>query len=295
MWSERPCQRKKGLLKRDVPAGPPVAPVVKIAAMRGEKLLFAVVIAALPMHAQADCPTAGTRAVAVKSISDGDTFFTTDGAEVDLAGLLAPGSGGERIGKTQARAATEALAQALAGSVSLAFAGAEKDRYGRLPAQVFVGAEWIQGKLLRAGLARADPETAPACAKKLLAAETESREAKRGLWAAGMFAVLPSDKVRGGYDTFQIVEGTVQAVAQQKGRVYLDFGADWKTDFTAMIAPDSVKEFRREKINLKKLANQPVRVRGWVESYYGPEIELFTPGALEILQQTSAQAKRPGD
>ena len=88
-------------------------------------------------RAWADCPSAGSRAVTLKSVSDGDTFFTVVGEEVDLDGVLVPGSGGEKIGTAQSNEARAALADLLKqGAISLAFAGQEKDRYGRLKAQV---------------------------------------------------------------------------------------------------------------------------------------------------------------
>ena len=253
----------------------------------------------MPGLAHAHCPTAGTRTVALKSVADGDTFFTYDGAEVDLAGVLAPGSGGERITRTQANAARAVLAQAHSGDVlSLAFAGPEKDRYDRLKAQVFAGSEWVQEAVLRAGLALANPDLASdACANELLAAEGQAREAKSGHWGDGGFAVRTPDDLKKLISTFQIVEGTVQAVAMQKGRAYLDFDPDWKTEFTVTIAPEDMKVFRTAKFDVKGLAGKHVRVHGWLESYYGPEMEIARPASIELLDMALSPApknEKPG-
>lgn len=241
---------------------------------------------------------AGTRAVMLKSLVDGDTFLTSDGAEVDLAGVLAPGSGGEYASKTKANAAREELAQALAnGALSLGFAGAEKDRHGRLPAQVFANNEWVQGMLLRGGLARANPETAAACAQELLAAEAEARDTKRGHWGDSSFVVYGPDSLAHKEGTFQIVEGTVQTVAVQRARVYLNFGADWHSDFTVTIAPEDMKLFRHEKVNVKAFQGKRVRVRGWVEFYHGLEIEVGQSVAIEVLDEAAAPTpknEKPG-
>ena len=224
----------------------------------------------------------------LKSVADGDTFLTTEGAEVDLDGVLALGSGGEN----EARAALADLLKQ--GAISLAFAGQEKDRYGRLRAQVFTGTEWVQGALLRAGLARAAPElSGDACAPELLAAEAEARNAKRGHWGDGNFAVLTPEELTGKTGTFQILEGRVQNTATQHGRIYLNFGPDWHSDFTVTISKDDAKRFRAAHVNLRKLKGKRVRVRGWLESYYGPEMEIARPGAIENLEPAPVKQKKP--
>ena len=235
----------------------------------------------------------------LKTVTDGDTFFTSDGAEVDLDGVLAPGSGGEKIGKRLAVQARKALSDALMqGALSLAFAGQEKDRYGRMKAQVFTGTEWVQGTLLRQGLVRFAPEMAgDACAQELLAAEAQARDAKLGHWSDGVFTVLTPDDLSSKTGTFQIVEGKVQSSSTQHGRIYLNFGADWHTDFTVTVSKDDAKRFRAAYINLRKLDGKRVRVRGWLQSYYGPEMEIARASAIENLEPDQPKArkrKRPG-
>jgi micrococcal nuclease len=167
-----------------------------------------------------------------------------------------------------------------------------------LKAQVFTGSEWMQGALLRQGVVRVAPELAgDACAHELLAAEAQAREAKHGHWGDGSFAVLTPDDLADKIGTFQIVEGKVQSTATQHGRVYLNFGPDWHSDFTVTVAQEDAKRFRAAHINLRKLAGKRVRVRGWLESYYGPEIEIARPGAIENLEPDRPKPhkrKRPG-
>lgn len=261
--------------------------------------LLAVLLSAAAGHALAACPIAGTRIVTLKTVTDGDTFFTTDGAEVDLDGVLAPGSGGEKVDKRLADQARNALSDALKqGALSLAFAGQEKDRYGRLNAQVFTGTEWVQGALLSQGLVRATPEMAgDACSQELLAAEAKARDSKSGHWGDGGFAVLTPDDLKAKAGTFQVVEGKVQSTANQHGRIYLNFGTDWHSDFTVSVAKEDAKRFRTAHVNLRKLQGKRVRVRGWLQSYYGPEMEIARPNAIENLEPESPKPhkrKRPG-
>jgi hypothetical protein len=73
----------------------------------------------------------------------------------------------------------------------------------------------------------------------------------------------------------------VTSVADVRGRVYLNFGADYKTDFTVAIAKKNVKRFAE--LDLLNLTGARVRARGWVEMINGPMIWMDHPGRLEIL------------
>ena len=44
-----------------------------------------------------------------------------------------------------------------------------------------------------------------------------------------------------------------------------------------------MKLFRDARFDVKKLAGKRVRVRGWVELYNGPEMQIATPTAIETL------------
>ncbi len=95
-------------------------------------------------------------------------------------------------------------------------------------------------------------------------------------------------------NSFQLVEGRVATAANVRGRVYLNFGEDWKTDFT-VLAPSSVRRmFEKKGIDLALLGGSVVRVRGWVKSWNGPMIELTHPEQLEILiEKQNAKAAIP--
>jgi len=82
--------------------------------------------------------------------------------------------------------------------------------------------------------------------------------------------------------SFQIVEGRVRDVADRSGRVYLNFGEDWRTDFTATIAPSDRDSFGGSKIALTDLEGRNVRVRGWLKQRNGPMIEVSHPEQIEL-------------
>jgi len=163
----------------------------------------------------------------------------------------------------------------------------KEDRYGRIRGQVFDpagGDLWLQVALLKAGDVRV--EIAPDrtdCAAELYAAEAGARAAHLGLWAQPAYAIRGPQSLGGDTGTFQIVQGTVLSAAVKDGRAYLDFGTDWKSDFTVTISPDDMANFRHDGVDPRLYAGKTVRVRGIVQQYDGPEIEIADPKQVEVL------------
>ena len=56
-----------------------------------------------------------------------------------------------------------------------------------------------------------------------------------------------------------------------------------RTDFTVTVSPQDMRAFRQAKFDVAAMQGKRVRVRGWVESYNGPEMEIATPAAIELL------------
>ena len=242
--------------------------------------------------AAADAAPAGLQpggsAVAVE-IVDGDTLVLDTGQQVRLVGLQAPklplGRRGFRTWPL-ADAAKDALAElALGKRLALSYGGARVDRHGRLLAHLHDAAgRWVQGEMLARGMARvytfADNR---ALAEKMLAIERMARAARRGVWAHPFYRIRSPAEAAGDIGSFQIVEGRVADAAAVRGRVYLNFGADWRTDFTVSIAPRTLKLFEAAGRDPLSLQGRTVRVRGWIESYNGPSIEASHPEQIERL------------
>jgi endonuclease YncB( thermonuclease family) len=182
--------------------------------------------------------------------------------------------------------AERALAELAQGeNVRLVPAERPVDRYGRLLAQAYLAdGRWLQGELLREGLARvATGADSRAEAKRMQEIEAEAREARRGLWGSPVYAVASPTTVRDRVGSFAVVEGQVIAARRVKQRVYLNFGSDWRDDFTVTIAAPALPLFGQAGLDPLALAGQSVRVRGWVERYNGPVIEATHPEQIELL------------
>lgn len=168
------------------------------------------------------------------------------------------------------------------------------DRYGRLLAQIHVDETdddpaWLQAELVAAGQARILSYTDPGPGlSDLLALEDEARRAGRGLWANPQFAVRSTDPDRLAQDEgfVQIVAGRVISVTRlRSGRTYLNFGADWRTDFTIMIHEDDIGDFDQAGWQADALEGQRVRVRGRIRLTNGPMIRITHPERVEILDE----------
>ena len=129
--------------------------------------------------------TSGT----VRRVSDGDSFTLTNGERVRLLEIDAPEMGGERA---ELASRSRAILNNLIGGkvVRLEPGPRLRDKYDRALAYVFVASEgggaevFVNAEVVRAGLARAKT-WGPAGARwdAVLAAETDAREAGRGMWA----------------------------------------------------------------------------------------------------------------
>ena len=85
----------------------------------------------------------------------------------------------------------------------------------------------------------------------------------------------PGERVR--------IEGRVLDAAVVRGRVYLNYGADWRSDFTVTLAPKVRRAFEAEGLDPEAYEGRTLRVRGWLKSFNGPMIEVTHPEQIELL------------
>ena len=236
---------------------------------------------------------AGAEEATVKAVVDGDTVVleipVMEATQVRLVGIQAPKLPlGRKNFPTwplaaQSKRALEGLA--LGKTLRLSFGGAEKDRHGRLLAHLHrADGVWVQGEMLKKGLARvySFPDNR-AMVADMLALEKEARKAKRGIWGLRYYAVRTPVGLSSWIGTFQLVRGRVKKAARIKGRVYLNFGPDWRTDFTVTLNAKARRLFRKAGVEPLSLEGREVRVRGWLKKFNGPMIEATHPEQVEVL------------
>ncbi|MCP5382328.1 MAG: thermonuclease family protein [Kordiimonadaceae bacterium] len=222
----------------------------------------------------------------VIEIIDGDTLRLENNMEVRLVGLQAPKIAlGRKNFKpwplgNEARDALAALA--LNKNVILLYGGRKMDRYGRSLAHLFLeDGRWIQGEMIKSGMARvysfADNRSV---VEELLEEEKKARNNRTGIWGLDFYKIK-SDRESGKYtNSFQLISGKILEVATVRNNTYLNFGEDYKTDFTIVVPNRVNKMFEQKDIKLSDLEGRNIIVRGWLKYYNGPTIDLTHPEQL---------------
>jgi len=212
--------------------------------------------------------------------------FATEGGET--LNIRIPGIELPRDGTPGHALAMQYIDTMLDGvSVEILLGGEERiDRFGNLIADINLGQQRLSEALVRSGnaIAYSWPDTRDAAAR-LLPVEMEAREAARGLWGAGVFAIrTPDPNPLALYlETVQIIEGRVVSIGDTRDRLYLNFGFDYRTDFTVSVDQGDVARFDEAGVDLRSLEGRMVRVRGWIQAINGPSISLDHPERLEVL------------
>ena len=258
-------------------------PSVFLTALALVCLAFSAAAAGLP----ACLPPVAAGGAKVIGAQDNGVLALENGRTVKLEGLLWPGEA-DGAPEDVHRQTLSGLKQLVLGrSLILQTRAPRLDRYGRLRIQaVLPDGRWVQREMLRLGLARVSiPPDRRECARELYAAEAEARSARTGLWAVAAYAIRAPESLRWrDLGTFQIVEGKVVSAKVSAGRAYLDFGRNWRTDFTVTIAPEDMKTFRHAGVDPYSYAGKIVRVRGYIDRLHGFEIDAASPEAIEVLK-----------
>lgn len=217
--------------------------------------------------------------------SDGQSVLL-EGREYLLSDIVVPSS--TPLSDAPEPAAEFALAAfgEIIRNGSVAHVGDDKDRWGRLTGPL----RWrlasgrsttIQELLLGAGAARVAPESDDiAFIERCFAVEDAARTALLGAWSGGAWRIRDAARAEWAAG-FQIYEGVVKSAEERRGRVYLNFGDDYRKDFTATT---TAARFRRwnNKIDVAALVGRNVQARGVVERINGPSIELLHEKQLRL-------------
>ena len=231
--------------------------------------------------------------VRVVDVEPGFVLRVADGHALRLVGLEAPDS-------WQARA-REALRGWLADRDIEVESLGPLDRWNRLPVRARASVPGaaagappldLAPAILEAGLARAlpGPETR-GCFAPLAAAESSARAALLGLWADPYYAVIaardrPGLVARPGQ--MVLVEGQARSVSELGQRTYVNFGERRAGDFSVMISGQTRKLFESAGHSLPALVGRGLRIRGILDTRFGPRIDVVDPDQIEFMQAGEA-------
>jgi endonuclease YncB( thermonuclease family) len=249
--------------------------------------------ASLLPPAAGPCSRENTARATIARIEPNLDIVLADGRTLTLAGLDPP-----RDTPDHPRLAAEArdkLAQWLEGRDVAVRALADKpNRFGLIPARLFAappgstaGPEiGIAEAILDAGLARYRPDAAHPCRDLLLAAETDARAEKIGLWADQYYAVLPgADRAAFAQPRtgMVIVEGVATSLGETASRFYLNFGPRRGADFAITLPKRDATALEKAGLKVRELVGRRLRARGLLDATFGPQMEVSDPDGLELL------------
>lgn len=241
------------------------------------------------------------KATSLKSYSkiikviDGDTLVLEGGVHLRLIGLDTPElrikiPGGFKYQPQpfaeEAKRFTRKLAEGK--EVRIEFDVEKKDKYGRLLGYCFIreprGELFLNEVLLREGFAVL--YTFPPNVKyieRFVKAQRYARQNKKGLW--GVYKVISSQEAHKFIGQIRTVRGKVLSTYSSDRAIFLNFGQDYKSDFTVVIFKDALKYFKEKGIDvLNFYRGKTVEVSGRIREYQGPEIIAGSPYQIEVLE-----------
>jgi endonuclease YncB( thermonuclease family) len=240
------------------------------------------------------CPAAGLQNAKVAKVDSRLDLTLQDGRSLHLAGLdpVQPTPDAPDF-PDRAKAA---LAAAVGSGISFLPLAASPDRWGRIPAFVFVAQpapkapEGLAEFLLAQGFARYMPvPEAHSCAAAFRAAEEKARRTGQGLWRDPYYAILEATNRASFADmaaTNVIVEGRLVAVTANHYRTSLAFAPSRDHGFAVTILRRNVTIFERAGLNFRALIGRTLRVRGLLDLRFGPEIEINSADDIEVVTES---------
>ena len=225
----------------------------------------------------------------IAEVFDGDTVLTTKGEHIRLVNINSPEVAHEnKLAEPYGDAARTYLTGRVKGKkVEVTPAKKKLDKYKRTLADVKLDGKSLNMEMVSVGLAHVYtfPDNSEDV-KALLDAENKARAAHKGLWADKRWQVTPASGVvpDDWIGQYRLVEGKVKNVVQVKDRIYLNFGDNWRDDFTVEIPQKFIRKFAAQQIDPTTFyRNKTLRVRGVLKPVNGVLVTATHPAQLEVL------------
>jgi len=222
------------------------------------------------------------------AVPDGETLHQSNGAIIRLAAIKAPElwpAGAAYTSWPHASWARATLERLVIGKTVQLFCEGETSNLNdeRIAHIQLPGGDWLQHILLEKGAAFVFPRRdhisgLPA----LYTAEDKARLENLGVWQSNkIMQASDAEAIRTGW--FQVVRGRVSNAAQVRRQTFLNFGTDWRKDFTIEIPATAQRAFKAAQIDPLTFQDRQVEVRGWVTWKGGPHIMLEGPGQIRLI------------
>jgi hypothetical protein len=168
--------------------------------------------------------------------------------------------------------------------ISLLCEGKTKTYDGYIIAHVVLSdGLWLQHMLVAQGTVYVFPRAGHTSGTDTLyTAEMHARKNTLGLWGTNA-ETLKSSEATIPTGWFQIVTGKIISVGKSTDRTYLNFGANWRDDFTVEIPRNAHKVFARSNQDPTQWQGKTIEARGWIDWKGGPRLVADNPGQIRVL------------
>lgn len=197
-------------------------------------------------------------------------------------------------------AAAEAHAWLLARSghrLTLVARG-EVDRWGRSHVDAMPldptaeAAPDLAAGLVALGLVAVDAgERDALCRPALLAVEAGARRSGSGLWRQAAPDVRDGPALRTRLGRFVVAQGVVLWVGERPRRTYLDFVRRGEDGLTVTVSKRTWRALQERGLSAASLRGRQVRVRGVMEAWRGPTLDIASADMIELLDGEQAQRR----
>lgn len=152
------------------------------------------------------------------------------------------------------------------------------DRYGR--SQIWLYKPGSDTTMQEALLTRGDALIYDMAATPAawIQAEKLAQQQKRGLWAEKGW-IIDADSAFDALGKFRLVKGTVTRTYKGRDTYWINFGQDWKTDFSIAIPKRAWRSFGDR---LEVAPGSTITARGVIELDNGPMLTISRPEQMQI-------------
>ncbi len=227
----------------------------------------------------------------IASVENNATLTAASGDRIQLASIKMPElwpEGAPYTSWPHAAWAHKILESRTSGNTVDLFCEGETTSFdGQKIAHILLpGGDWLQQQLVQEGAAYVfTRRDFTAGLTQLYASEDSARANSLGVWQTTKKLIADNEAKNEGIRTgwFQIIRGTVLDAAAVRRQTFLNFGTDWRKDFTAEIPARAARAFMKAGVNPLTFQAKYVEVRGWVTWKGGPHIMLEGPGQIRLV------------
>ena len=237
------------------------------------------------------CTPVSSSEYKVTKVIDGDTIRLSNGRLLRYIGIDTPEVRIKENGKfnyqpqpfsLEAKEYNRKLVEGK--TIKIEFDIVKEDRYRRLLGYCFVNGKLVNADLIEKGLAvlyTYPPNVR--YVKDFTKAQDQARKNKRGLW--GFYEAISSSEAENFINQIRTVRGRVLSTYNSGKVICLNFGQNYKKDFTVAIFKNSFKYFHDKGIQPESFyKGKVIEVTGKIREYNGPEIIVNTPYEIKIVE-----------